>query len=374
MIGLPAYKDEERGTWYALFYYTDWTGAKKRKKKRGFERKKDAQEYEREFLAKTQRSPDMSFASLVALYNDDMEGRLRETTRQSKEWIMTTHVMPFFKELPVNEITAAHVRKWQSGLLAKDYAPTYLKTINNQLVAVMNYAVKYYGLTSNPCHAAGSMGKKDAAAMKFWTHDEFERFIDTVERWPARVGFLLLFWTGMRIGELLALTEADFDFSRGTVSITKNFQQVKGVPTISEPKTPKSKRTVPVPAAVLQAVKDYIPRLYDYSPGDRLFPYTKEYFHHAMRRGSTLSGVEYIRLHDLRHSHASLLIEMGVPILLVSERLGHEDVETTLRTYGHLYPNRHDNTVARLDELMQPSQPEGEAPPEGDGSGDGPSE
>jgi hypothetical protein len=88
---------------------------------------------------------------------------------------MTTHVMPFFKDLPVNEITAAHVRKWQSGLLAKDYAPTYLKTINNQLVAVMNYAVKYYGLTSNPCHAAGSMGKKDAAAMKFWTHDEFER-------------------------------------------------------------------------------------------------------------------------------------------------------------------------------------------------------
>lgn len=160
------------------------------------------------------------------------------------------------------------------------------------------------------------------------------------------------------IGELLALTEADFDFERGTVSITKNFQQVKGVPTISEPKTEKSKRSVPVPATVLQAVQDYIPRLYDYSPGDRLFPYTKEYFHHAMRRGSAASGVEYIRLHDLRHSHASLLIEMGVPILLVSERLGHEDIETTLRTYGHLYPNRHDETVALLDELISPTPEE----------------
>lgn len=355
---MPVYKDDERGTWYALFYYTDWTGAKRRKKKRGFERKKDAQEYEREFLAKTQRSPDMSFASLVALYNDDMEGRLRETTRQSKEWIMNTHIMPFFQDLPVNEITPAHVRKWQSGLLAKGYAPTYLKSINNQLVAVMNYAVRYYKLGSNPCHAAGSMGKKDADTMKFWTHEQFEQFIECVERWPARVGFLLLFWTGMRIGELLALTEADFDFTRGTVSITKNFQQVKGVPTISEPKTPKSKRTVPVPATVLQAVQDYIPRLYDYAPGDRLFPYTKEYFHHAMRKGCAASGVEYIRLHDLRHSHASLLIEMGVPILLVSERLGHEDVETTLRTYGHLYPNRHDDTVQRLDELMAPPPPE----------------
>lgn len=364
---MPVYKDEKRGTWYASFYYTDWTGARKLKKKRGFERKKDAQEFEREFLAKSQRSPDMTFSSLLALYNEDMEGRLRETTRQSKEWIMTTHVTPFFGDLPVNEITPAHVRKWQSGLLAKDYAPTYLRTINNQLNAVMNYAVKYYGLSANPCHAAGSMGKKNADTMKFWTHDEFEQFIDVVDRWPAHVGFLLLFWTGMRIGELLALNETDFDFGRGTVAITKNFQQVKGVPTIQEPKTEKSKRTVPVPATVLQAVQDYILRLYDYSPGDRLFPYTKGYFHHAMRRGCAASGVEYIRLHDLRHSHAALLIEMEVPILLISERLGHEDVETTLRTYGHLYPNRHDDTVTRLEEMINPTPPE-EASPEGEGA------
>ena len=296
----------------------------------------------------------MTFAALVEIYNDDMEGRLRETTRQSKEWILSTHVMPFFGNLRLNEITPAHVRKWQSGLISneKEYAPTYLKTINNQLTAVLNYAVKYYGLPSNPCHAAGSMGKKNADAMKFWTHEQFEAFIACVERWPARVGFLLLFWTGMRIGELLALTEADFDFGRGNVSITKNFQSVNGEPRIWDTKTPKGRRVVPVPAAVLQAVKDYIPRLYDYAPGDRLLPYTKGYFHRAMRLGCDASGVEYIRLHDLRHSHASLLIEMGVPILLVSERLGHEDVETTLRTYGHLYPNRHDDTVARLDELM----------------------
>ena len=354
---MPAYKDSERGTWDALFYYTDWTGKRSRKHKRGFERKKDAQEWEREFLAKQARSPDMTFASLVALYNEDMAGRLRETTRQSKEWMMNAHILPFFKDLPINEITPAHVRKWQAGLLSKDFKPTYLKTINNQLTAILNYAVKYYGLPSNPCHVAGSMGKKNADAMKFWTQAQFEQFIACVDRWPARVGFLLLFWTGMRIGELLALTEEDFDFANGTVSITKSFQQVRGEGVITEPKTAKSRRTIKVPTAVLKAVQDYIPRLYDYSPGDRLFPYTREYFHHAMRKGCAASGVEYIRLHDLRHSHASLLIEMGVPILLISERLGHEDIETTLRTYGHLYPNRNDDTVQRLDELMKPKSP-----------------
>jgi len=349
---MPAYKDEERGSWRVAICYTDWTGKRCRKFKRGFERKKDALEWEREFLATAALSPDMSFASLVALYNEDMSERLRETTRRSKVWLLNAHIMPFFSDLPLNKITAAHIRKWQSGLLAKGYKPTYLKTINNQLTAILNYAVKYYGLPSNPCHAAGSMGKKNADAMKFWTHDEFEQFLACVDRWPARVGFMLLFWTGMRIGELLALTEDDFDFNRGSVVISKNFQTVESGAVIYDPKTPKGERTIPVPATVLQAVRDYIPRLYDYAPDHRLFPYTKRYFHYAMRKGCAAAGMAYIRLHDLRHSHASLLIEMGEPILLVSGRLGHEDIQTTLNTYGHLYPNRHGDTAQRLDDLI----------------------
>jgi integrase len=350
---MPVYKDAKRGTWSAEFRYTDWTGKRVRKHKRGFALKRDAQEFEREFLAKQSLSSDMTFFSLVELYKADMEDRLKETTRESKDWMMAKHIMPFFAELPINKITAAHVRKWQAGLLAQDYAQTYLKSINNQLVAVLNYAVKFYGLPANPCHAAGSMGSKDADTMKFWTHDQFSQFIEAVDRWPAKTGFEMLYWTGVRIGELLALTESDFDFERGTVVISKNYQRVSGDDLIQEPKTKKGRRTIPVPAAILTTVKEYIPRLYDYSPGDRLFPYTKEYFHHAMIKGSKASGVERIRLHDLRHSHAALLIDMGVPILLISERLGHEDVETTLRTYGHLYPNKHDDTVARLDEMIQ---------------------
>jgi integrase len=203
---------------------------------------------------------------------------------------------------------------------------------------------------------------RDAEKMKFWTHEQFSAFIIAVDRWPARVGFELLFWTGMRIGELLALTEEDFDFTRGIVAITKNYQRVSGNDIITEPKTKSGRRTVPVPAAVMQDVEEYIPRLYDYKLGDRLFPYTKEYFHHAMRKASEASGVEYIRLHDLRHSHASLLMEMNVPVLLISERLGHEDIQTTMRTYGHLYQHQRDDTIARLDELIAgPAKEEGKS-------------
>ena len=351
---MPAYKDSERKTWDALFYYTDWTGKRKRKHKRGFKQKKDAKKFEDDFLTKVSRSPDMTFSSLVALYREDMAGRLKQTTIQSKDWMLEAHIIPFFGELPINEITPAHIRKWQSGLMGneKKYAPTYLKTINNQLTAVLNYAVRFYGLPSNPCHVAGSMGRKNADAMKFWTHDQFEQFLEHVEKPSARVGFLLLFWTGIRIGELLALDEFDFNFDNGTVSISKNFQVLNGEPVVWEPKTTKSKRTTHVPAAILQTVQDYIKCLYDYTPGDRLFPFTKHYFQKSLRRTCDAAEMDYIRLHDLRHSHASLLIEMGVPIILVSERLGHDDIQTTLRTYGHLYPSRHEETVQKLDEMI----------------------
>lgn len=355
VMPMPAYKNEAKGTWEVFFYYTDWTGKKKQKHKRGFAKRSEALEYEREFLRKQTQSCDIKFSSLWELYLEDMKPRLRENTVQSKKFLVEKHILPFFGNLKTNEITTAHVRKWQSELMdpGKDLAPTYQRTINNQLSAILNWAVRYYGLPGNPCRAAGSIGKKNADEMNFWTQEEFEQFLACVKRPSARAGFSLLFWTGMRIGELLALTLSDFDFEKKTVSITKSFQQIEGREVITEPKTQKSRRVVALPEKLCEIVQDYVGRLYDYSPCERLFPFTKSYYSAQMRKACAESGVKKIRLHDLRHSHASMLIAMGVPIKLVSERLGHEDIETTLRTYGHLYPNAHEDTANRLNELME---------------------
>ena len=237
---MPAYKDQERGTWYCQFYYVDWTGKRKKKKKRGFARKKDAEAYEEEFLKKGSRTCSMTFGSMVELYMDDMRPRLRETTMRSKEYLINLKILPYFQDLQVNDITPAHVRKWQSELLSKNYSPTYIKTIYNQLSAIFNYAVRYYGLRENPARVAGSIGKKKAKEMHFWTLEQFNQFIECVPKFPARVGFSVLFWTGLRIGELLALTPADFDFEKQTVTISKSYQRIKGRDVITDPKTPKS--------------------------------------------------------------------------------------------------------------------------------------
>lgn len=103
----------------------------------------------------------------------------------------------------------------------------------------------------------------------------------------------------------------------------------------------------------MQLVADYHNRLYDYEPNQRLFAVTKHYITHEIERGCKLSGVKKIRCHDLRHSHASLLIEMGFSPVLIAERLGHENVETTLNTYSHLYPNKHTEVAEKMEKLIQ---------------------
>lgn len=350
---MPAYRDKKRGTWYASFYYTDWQGHRKLKKKRGFETKRDAKAFEDEFLRQGSRSCNMTFGSMTEIYLEDMGPRLKANTMQNKRYLIEHRVLPFFKDLPLNEITPAHIRKWQSALLADGVAPTYAKTINNQLSAIFNYACKYYGLGMNPARLAGSVGKKHADEMKFWTAEQFNQFIPNVPKLPGRTGLSVLFWTGLRIGELLALSPSDIDLEARTLTVSKSFQSIDGKEVITEPKTQKSRRVIPLPEKLCQELKAYMDALYEPDPDDRLFPYTKSYFHRQMQAGCDACGIEKIRLHDLRHSHAALLIRLGTPILLVSERLGHENVETTLKTYGHLYPTAGGEAVQKLDDLMR---------------------
>ena len=322
----------------------------------------DAKEYERKYLEQRTGSSDMTVHSLYVLYMEDCQTRLKPTTYANKDFLFERHVLPYLGKLQANDVGPAQIRKWQNTLLGakkegsgQPYSQTYLKTVHNQVSALFNFGVKYYGIKNNPCRRAGAMGKKNADAMQFWTVDEFTRFIEAVSNKPQSVVmFSLLFWTGMRSGELLALTPGDFDFEAGTVSITKNYARQHGQDLILEPKTPKSRRTIPLPGTLMEMVREYIGRLYDVNSSDRIFMgNTKHLLRHEMDRGCAASGVKRIRIHDLRHSHASLLIELGYSPLLIAERLGHENIETTLQTYSHLYPNKQGELAAQLETMQK---------------------
>lgn len=188
--------------------------------------------------------------------------------------------------------------------------------------------------------------------MDFWTVSEFQQFIKSVTDITAKTIFYLFFFSGIREGELLALTLNDFDFENDTVSINKSYARLEGKDIIQEPKTPKSKRKVSLPKPIMEMILDYSKQLYEYKPTERLFNVTKYYLKHQMEKYCKLSGVKKIRIHDLRHSYASMLIAENVSPIEIQERLGHEDVQTTLNTYSHLYPNKHCETTEKLNKYI----------------------
>ncbi len=352
-------KDKKTDKWMSQIRVKDWTGKEIHKKKRGFATKKEALQWEYEYLNRSSGSIGMSFHDFIELYMNDMEHRLKPATVANKRFLIEQKISPFFDRMPLNEIKATDIRRWQNFMTSyrdkngEAYSPTYLKTINNQLTAIFNYAVRYYGLSENPCSKAGSIGKKNAEEMLFWTKEEFLLFIKAFESRPdAHAIFMTLYYTGIRVGELLALTPADIDLERSTVRINKSYQRLERQDIVSTPKTPKSIRTVTMPEGLLQCLKVYMAEHRDIQKNDRLFPYTKNYLYREMDYGCSASGVKKIRVHDIRHSHASLLVEMGFSPLLIAERLGHERVQTTMDTYSHLYPNKQQEVARQLDGIM----------------------
>lgn len=355
---MPVYKDKQRGTYYCQFYYQDWTGERRQKRKRGFKREKDAKAWERGFLSTLQRGPNIAFPALVENYMEDLSTRLKPTTMETKRHIIDTKILPYFNNFETNGIDALAIRKWQNSLILyrdendKPYADTYLRTINNQMSAIMNYASIFYNLHNNPCKKVTAIGKSHAKAMKIWSLDEFERFIESTTKRAGHLAFNILFWSGIREGELLALTINDFLFDgvdNYKLNISKNFEVVKSVQYILTPKTDASKRCISIPKFIYEEAMAYYNALFEPDPSDRLFYFTKSYLINEIKTIARRADLEPIRPHDLRHSHASLLIEMGFNILMVSKRLGHESVQTTWQTYAHLYPDKEKMLASQLD-------------------------
>lgn len=192
------------------------------------------------------------------------------------------------------------------------------------------------------------MGVEERKEMLFWTKDEYQQFADAMMDKPISFyAFEMLYWCGIRVGELLALTTKDFDYEKGTVSINKSYQRLKGKDVITTPKTKKSNRVITMPEFLSGEMQDYIKMLYGAKPTDRIFTISKHYLHHEMERGTKATGVKRIRIHDIRHSHVSLLIDMGFSALAIADRVGHESIDITYR-YAHLFPSKQTEMATQL--------------------------
>ncbi|MCR5593220.1 MAG: site-specific integrase [Saccharofermentans sp.] len=341
---MPVYKDKTTGKWYVMAWYTTLDGQRKQKCKKGFFTKREALVWEREFQYSDTCNINMLFSTFIGEYLDEMRPRLKRNTFITKENIINNHILPYLGNRKLSEITPKDIREWQNKLLesgdknGRELSSCYRKTIHNQLSAAFNYAVRFYGLKSNPARLAGNFGRGEMKEMLFWTQEEYRKFSRAIMDKPsAYYAFEVLYWTGVREGELLALTPSDFDFDNKTLRINKSYQRINGEDVITEPKTVKSNRTIKLPDFLCEEIKDYLSMFYELDDNTRIFTVTKHFLHHEMNRGSKLSGVKKIRIHDIRHSHVSLLIHMGFSPVAIAERVGHESITITCR-YAHMFP------------------------------------
>ena len=292
---MAIYKDGDK--WRAVYRFTDWTGERKQTQKRGFKTKREAQAWEREQLNKAKADIDMSFESFIELYRTDLGARIKENTWETKDSIIDKKLIPYFGKKRMSEIQPKDVICWQNEMInhrdenGEPFSPVYLKTLHNQLSAIFNHAVKFYELSQNPAAKVGNMGKAKNKEKEFWTKEEYLKFADEMMDKPISFyAFEMLYWTGIRLGELLALTPGDFDFDKKTVSITKSYQRLKGRDVITTPKTEKSNRVIDLPDFLCEEIQEFINSLYGIRANDRLFMITKSYLHHEMDRGSQAPG------------------------------------------------------------------------------------
>ena len=180
---MPAYKEKDRNTWTVKIKHKNWSGQIKWVTKRGFATKREALQYERDFLARKSGNLDMSFAAFVQVYREERGARIKESTLSMKDNIIDTKLIPYFGKKCMREITTKDIMLWQNELLTyrdpkdgKPYSKSYLKSIHNQLSAIFNHAVRYHKLSENPARTVGNMGSEKGIEMKCWTREEYLKF------------------------------------------------------------------------------------------------------------------------------------------------------------------------------------------------------
>ena len=280
---MPAYKDKEKGTWYASFYYEDWTGKKVKKMKRGFPTKREALEWEREFLMEKQADVNMTFESFVALYERDIKPKLKLNTWLTKESIIKKKILPYFAKRKLSEITAKDIMRWQNEIRemrdCQRQAPVknLPETVHNQLSATFQPRCPVLRSEPQPGPAGRQHGAEERKEMLFWTREEYTKFSEAMMDKPLSFyAFEVLYWCGVREGELLALTPADFDFEKRTLTINKSYQRINKQDVITTPKTPKSNRVIQMPQFLCDELQDYLKQLYGVEPDSRMFPHQQK--------------------------------------------------------------------------------------------------
>ena len=342
---MASYEQSKSSKLWSVRFREDTPNGVKNKRLSGFKTKKDAQAGYIRYMNEKPKvvastSDKLRFADLIRHYLSHTKTRVKSSSYYDIESKISTHIMPYFDDKFVDEVTPLDILEWQQTI--DHYSYKYKSGLRTFLSSIYKFGDRYYDVKNIMPKVEPFRNLEKKKKMLFWTLDEFKTFIPHVTEFEFSVLFRLLYITGCRKGEALALEWSDIDFKKRTVSITKNLTRKSAESTyaITTPKNASSDRVVDIPESLCTSLKTLKE---SQETGTFVFgdnkPFAERTIDRRFAAACDLAGVPKIRIHDLRHSCASLLISKGISIVAVSQRLGHSNIEQTLNTYSHMMPS-----------------------------------
>lgn len=348
---------ETTGSYTVRCWFRDWRGQRRQKVKRGFEKLKDAKQWEREFQSMEQKQI-LDMDTLIAAFIKDLDtkqatGKLKPTTCATKKLNIQNHITPFFKGATTEHITREVINEWIVDIGRKREKPFSSATVNiirNLLSQIFDYGIKHYNLKYNPVKEsdAPTQFKSDTRATH-WEIEEYERFYNSLESESLRTLFNILYWGGLRIGEALALTPGDIQPNTITINKTLVYNNVDE-PYSSTPKTKNSYRQVVIPTFLYEQIVSYIASIENLKETDRIFPFKRGTPHYWMKTKIKELNLPMASLHTMRHSYITNMLSVNEDYAVAAAQAG-DTPSTIFRNYAHARKQAVINSVDKLAEL-----------------------
>ena len=357
------FNDKHKGNtpWYMKVRYKDSENKPQVKIKRGFRTKTEALKFEKSFLQDITADKEYAFEKVVEFYIETKKNHSKQSTMYTKTTVINKFILPEFTGKDIRKITPRDLTRWQNKeLFEKDaegkniYNDTYIRSVNGQMRAIFNFAVSQKYIEESPMDTLPNIGrKKTIRNYVVWSPDQIATFLQNIPDYEdAYMAFMILFYTGLRKGELLALTLNDIDFENRILHVSKTYSVIQKNEVITTPKTETGIRDVPLPEFLCEQIQLYIKHIYKPDGSQRLFNHQRsgKFLETAMNTGCKRTGLTRTRIHDTRHSHITILSEMYIPNKEIAKRVG-QNGENMVIHYSHSTVAGQDNLTKKLQEI-----------------------
>ncbi|WP_288771567.1 site-specific integrase [uncultured Sneathia sp.] len=336
----------EKGNWEVSFYCKQYNGENKKIKKRGFLTKKEASEYATNYIKMHTGAIDTMFFDIVDEFIDYKQDKIKYNTKINYKKVQKK-IHELFENKPINQITKGDIARFLDKL---KHIPSQQKEVKQKINLIFKYASVYYNLNYNPMdNLEYELAKSKPKIKEILTLEEFKKLDEILKKEVkplARLYYNLMYYSGARPGEIAGLTLNDIDFNNCTININKTRIRTAKV---NSPKNSSSNRIVTLPKKCIEMLKKVVNL--SLPKKEFIFSTPIVYCKCLIRIIKEYNFPKKISLHSFRHSHVSLLIEQGVEITSISQRIGHKNSQVTLGVYAHFYKKKNDKILDILNKI-----------------------